>query len=139
MNDSKEKIFVELQEISNSVKNLLERLILLKKLILDMDVSNDENMYSMGCNASVSICPNSEVHELWEKAKEVIKKNTTDISFNTWINTIVPMAISNDEIILAVPSDFNKKLLETRYYSYICEVIHQISSKLYKISIILNE
>jgi chromosomal replication initiator protein len=70
----------------------------------------------------------------------LIKTELTEVSYNTWFKSISPVAVRSNRLILAVPNDFNKGILENRYLSLITNAIQQVSSKAYVIEfILLNE
>ena len=77
--------------------------------------------------------------ELLLKAKELLKKEMTEISYSTWIHNLEIKEITNDEIIFHVESVFQKELLETRYYDLLINVFKFLTNKSYKISIELEE
>ena len=77
--------------------------------------------------------------ELLLKAKELLKKEMTEISYSTWIQNLEIKEITNDEIIFHVESVFQKELLETRYYDLLMNVFKFITNKSYKILIELDE
>ena len=74
---------------------------------------------------------------LWSRTLELLKNELTEISFNTWIKTIEPLALNSNSIELGAPTDFNKGILESRYAALIRNAIKQISSKEYNINIIV--
>lgn len=71
--------------------------------------------------------------ELWEKTLNIMKGELTEVSFNTWIKSAVPVSLTNDTIKLSVPNNFTKEILETRYKDLIINAINIISSKKYNI------
>lgn len=75
--------------------------------------------------------------QIWEKTLDLIKNELTAVSFNTWINTIEPISLQNDVIILGTPNDFIKDILKTRYITLIGNALKQVTSKQYQIKIII--
>lgn len=75
----------------------------------------------------------AQLYELWEKVLSIIKGELTEVSFNTWIKSAVPLSISEDTFKIGVPNDFTKEILETRYRDLIIESINVASSKRYKL------
>lgn len=71
---------------------------------------------------------NFNIHEIWEQTLSLIRTELTEVSFNTWLKTIKPLSIDNNKIILAVPNDFNKEILENRYMSLIANALQQVTS-----------
>lgn len=75
--------------------------------------------------------------DLWRKTLNLLKNELTEISFNTWIKTIEPISMTSTSIILGVPAEFNKGILESRYATLIKNAIKQISSKEYSITFVI--
>jgi chromosomal replication initiator protein len=68
-----------------------------------------------------------------------MKNELTDIGFKTWIKTIKPIRINNERIILSVPNEFNKNIIEGRYIELIKNSIIEIASIEYEIEIITDD
>lgn len=82
----------------------------------------------------------AQLNELWEKTLNIIKNELTEVSFNTWMKSAVPVSMNNDCIKLGVPNDFTKEILDTRYKDLLINAIKLISSKKYNIEFcILSE
>lgn len=79
-----------------------------------------------------------QLRDIWQKALQLIKTEITDVSYDTWIKAIEPVIIKGEEIILSVPNDFTKSILEDRYVSLISNAIKQVASKTYYINFILS-
>lgn len=82
----------------------------------------------------------TQLNEIWEKTLNIIKGELTEVSFNTWIKSAVPVSIIDSSIKLGVPNDFTKEILDTRYKDLLINAIQLISSKKYSIEFfILSE
>lgn len=79
-----------------------------------------------------------KLNELWQESLKLIKAELTDVSFNTWIKTIEPVTIKENTIILCVPNDFTKGILESRYTNLVANAIKKVSSKDYSIKFIME-
>lgn len=75
--------------------------------------------------------------EIWDRTQNLIKTELTEVSFNTWIKTIEPISMEENQIILAVPNDFTKGILNTRYATLISNAIKQVTSKKFEIEFIV--
>lgn len=75
----------------------------------------------------------NDLNDLWEKNLEVLKPEMTEVSFNSWLKTIEPVTITEDTIILSVPSDFHKDILQKRYLNLITNSIESIANKKFNI------
>ncbi len=55
----------------------------------------------------------SNLDNIWTEVLNIIKVELTEVSFNTWLKTIKPIAITEDRVILAAPpNEFTKGILE---------------------------
>ncbi|WP_432662102.1 chromosomal replication initiator protein DnaA [Wukongibacter baidiensis] len=77
------------------------------------------------------------LHEIWDQTLKLIKTELTEVSYNTWLKSLEPISITGKRIILGVPNDFNKGILETRYMTLITNAIKQITSQDFKIEFII--
>ncbi|NLU27320.1 MAG: chromosomal replication initiator protein DnaA [Hungateiclostridium thermocellum] len=80
---------------------------------------------------------NTQLNEIWQKTLGLLKNELTEISFNTWIKTIDPLSLTGNTINLAVPAEFNKGILESRYQTLIKNAIKQVTFKEYEIAFIV--
>lgn len=79
----------------------------------------------------------SNLDTLWNEVLNVIKVELSEVSFNTWLKSIEPISLSDNKIILAVPNDFTKGILQGRYYNLIKNSISQVTKEDYKIEFII--
>ncbi|NLD49757.1 MAG: chromosomal replication initiator protein DnaA [Clostridiaceae bacterium] len=78
-----------------------------------------------------------QVNDLWQRILNLLKNELTEISFNTWIKTIDPISLNSNTINLAVPAEFNKGILESRYQTLIKNAIKQVTFKEYSINFVV--
>lgn len=82
----------------------------------------------------------SLLSDIWTKACEYIKEElSSKVSYRTWIETIVPYRMTEDEIYLSVPTEINKNMLEQRYIDLIINSVLEASGKKYKITVTVGE
>ncbi|MEY8000725.1 chromosomal replication initiator protein DnaA [Clostridium sp. Mt-5] len=83
---------------------------------------------------------NAHPKEIWEQSLNIIKGEITEVSFNTWIKSITPVSIENDNFILSVPNDLTKGILSSKYTNLISNALKLITSKKYNIKfLVLSE
>ncbi|NLY77127.1 MAG: chromosomal replication initiator protein DnaA [Tissierellia bacterium] len=75
----------------------------------------------------------SDLDNIWNEALKLIKVELTEVSFNTWLKTINPLSLNDNNILLAAPNEFTKGILEGRYLNLIKNAIKQITDKEYNI------
>lgn len=80
----------------------------------------------------------NQLTSLWEKILNIVKTELSEVGFNTWIKCLEPVNISQDTIFLAVPNDFTKGILETRYVDLISNAVTMVTSKKYEIKFVLS-
>ena len=79
----------------------------------------------------------SNLDSIWNDVLDIIKVELTEVSYNTWLKTIIPVNISDNTIILAAPNDFTKGILEGRYLNLIKNSIIEVTKKDYSIEFII--
>ncbi|MFL0248556.1 chromosomal replication initiator protein DnaA [Candidatus Clostridium stratigraminis] len=75
--------------------------------------------------------------ELWEKTLNIMKEELTEVSFNTWIKSSIPLSLSNNTLKLGVPNNFTKEILETRYKDLLINALNVDSTKNYNIELVI--
>ena len=61
---------------------------------------------------------NIDIADVWEQAKKLIANKLTAVSFDVWINTIEPVEMKGNCLVLATPSTSSKKVLKN--HSMVC-------------------
>ncbi|MBS4539314.1 chromosomal replication initiator protein DnaA [Clostridium sp. D2Q-11] len=79
----------------------------------------------------------AKLEDIWVKALKLIKTELTEVSFNTWLKSIDPVSIEDNNIILAAPNEFTKSILEARYLTLIKNAINQVSNSNYNITFLI--
>ena len=80
------------------------------------------------------------VDNLWKKALEYIKAEMTEMSYNMWVNNIVvPISLSDGILVLEVPSEFYKNMLQTRYYDLIKSAVKKAQGEDVEIRFIFEQ
>ena len=74
---------------------------------------------------------------IWKDVLKIIRVELTEVSFNTWLKSIDPIKIDKDKVILGVPNDFTKGILEGRYKNLIRNSINQVTESDYKVDLII--
>ncbi|MHC1719086.1 MAG: chromosomal replication initiator protein DnaA [Clostridiaceae bacterium] len=81
---------------------------------------------------------NAHLEEIWEKTINLLKGEITEVSYNTWIKSILPISMDNTSIKLGVPNDFTKGILSSRYKGLIENSLKMITSKKYNINFVIS-
>ena len=80
-----------------------------------------------------------DIVSLWDKALQLIKGELSPPSFNAFFKQIKPLKRTDNLLVLLVPNDFTKSILEDRYLNLIESSINQLSFKRYKVKFVLDE
>ncbi len=73
--------------------------------------------------------------KLWQSMLEIIKPDILPVSFSTWIETIIPVDMSEDTIYLEVPYEYNKEMINSKYAPLIINGLHYLTGKDYSLEI----
>ncbi len=79
----------------------------------------------------------SNLDNIWKDVLKVIKVELTEVSYNTWLKTIIPISMSNRNIVLAAPNEFTKGILEGRYLNLIKNAIKEVTKEDFSIQFII--
>jgi chromosomal replication initiator protein len=67
------------------------------------------------------------VNDLWARALQYMKAQLSDVSFDTWIRVIQPLLLKDNEIVLSVPNEFTKNILQSRYIETIAGSLKEVA------------
>lgn len=81
----------------------------------------------------------SELNELLTKAKELLKDETTKISYETWIKNLEIQSADNGNIILLASSTFQKDAIDSRYHDLLTNTFNFITNKDCSVTIIAKD
>lgn len=78
--------------------------------------------------------------EIWKQVLEIIKPEFAQmmVSYDTWIETIIPTEIDDNKIIISVPYEYNRDIISSRYTSLIKNALKFVTGKDLNIEIILH-
>ena len=79
----------------------------------------------------------SNLDNIWKSVLSIIKVELTEVSYNTWLKTVIPISLSNNTIVLAAPNDFTKGILEGRYLNLIKNAIKEVVNEDFNIEFII--
>ena len=69
------------------------------------------------------------INDLLIKAKDLLKSETTEITFATWINPLEIKSFNDNTIILIAPTAFHKETIEGKYLDLITNTFNFITNK----------
>ncbi len=81
----------------------------------------------------------NKLEEIWGKALEFIKPDITEIQFNTWINTLIPIEISDYTIKFKTTTLVIKNIVVSRFVPIIEQSLFLATNEEYSVQIIAPE
>ena len=67
-------------------------------------------------------------NELYARLMEELKRETTQITFNTWLRSIEITSINDSHVVFEVKSDYQKEMVESRYKDLILNTLQFITN-----------
>ena len=80
-----------------------------------------------------------EVTQLWREALALLEPEISPISFQTWIEPIVPVSINGNTVVLRIDESFIKSMVETRFFSLIENAVKHIMGPDYRVCVISGD
>ena len=71
----------------------------------------------------------SGLREIWKEVVKLLEAEMTSVSFSTWIETIIPVSIEKNSIVLEVPSEFNLGIIKSRYKDLLQNAVKLITNR----------
>lgn len=81
----------------------------------------------------------NELNDLLTKAKELLKEETTKISYETWIKILEIQSADNDHIVLLTSSDFQKNIIASKYQDLLTNTFNYLTNRDCTVSIVSRE
>ena len=75
------------------------------------------------------------INDLLNKAKDLLKEETTEITYATWINPLEIKSFNDNTVILIASTSFQKDTLESKYLDLITNTFNFITNKKCKVVI----
>ncbi len=76
---------------------------------------------------------------IWSRVLELIKPDILPVSFSTWIETIIPVDMDEGSILLQVPYEYNKTMIQERYSELIKNSLLYLTERDYEVIIRVKE
>lgn len=81
----------------------------------------------------------NELNDLLTKAKELLKEETTKISYETWIKILEIQSADNNHIVLLTSTDFQKNIVSSKYLDLLTNTFNYLTNKDCSVSIVSRE
>lgn len=119
-------LLYEIKEIKSLLKNIEKRLEDIESKAIDKHIVLNERDKILN------------VDNIWNSAKDIIKRELTEVSFNTWIKPVTQFKIEGNIIYLQVCNDFSKSILESRYMDLLKNAINQVMGNSCNIKLVIE-
>lgn len=80
-----------------------------------------------------------ELENLLTKAKELLKEETSPISYDTWLKTLEIQSMENGNIVLLTSTTFNRDTVDARYHTLLVNTFNYLTNKECSVSILSKE
>lgn len=80
----------------------------------------------------------NEINEIWDSVLAQMADEISAVSFETWINTVEPVEIKGDEMVLSVKNSLNKNMLMTKFRSMLESCIEVAAGRTYELNVIVE-
>ncbi len=81
---------------------------------------------------------NEAIIDLWNRAKELLKDETTVIAYETWIQSLELKSVNDNIIVLIATNSFQRDAIENKYLDLITNTFNYITNKKCKVFIKLD-
>lgn len=81
----------------------------------------------------------NELNDLLTKAKELLKEETTTISYETWIKILEIQSAENGHIVLLTSSNFQKNIVLSKYLDLLTNTFNYLTGRECTVSIVSRE
>lgn len=75
---------------------------------------------------------------LWAEAVEKLQNDLSTPSFETWVRAIHPQSLEDDVVVLAVPTEFTRHLILSRYANALRDILSNIAGRNLNFHILVN-
>lgn len=77
--------------------------------------------------------------QAWKEVTSILQEKIQPVTFNTWIKPVVPVDITDKEITLKVPNEYNQTMILERYNKDIKDSLFLVLGKDYTLNVIVVE
>lgn len=80
-----------------------------------------------------------DLKPLWDKTLDILRDELSQTSFDTWLKSTYLESFIEDQITIAVPTEYAQEWLESRYYNLIQDTLELILNRRVNISFVIPE
>lgn len=80
-----------------------------------------------------------EVNDIWSKTLNLLSIEIESTNYDIWIRYVIPVEIKGESIILMVPNEFTKKIVENRFTRLLQKYIYKATSLPLKVEFVISD
>ena len=85
-----------------------------------------------------NITSSIEAKDIWNDVCISIRKELTEVSYNTWISNITPVSIDEDIFILAIENEFKLGIIKGRYSNLIKTALLYVTDRKFELEYVIG-
>lgn len=138
----------KLEPIQENINNLMLEIRSIKEGLKSLSKQEHSSMFGFDTNHSImnafpegpsATYSGRDVEVIWSRARQVIKDELTEVSYNTWIKPINPIKLEKNTIFLEASCSFTQNVLHGRYLDLIKSAIAAVTLQEFDIKIEVAE
>ena len=67
-------------------------------------------------------------NDIWEHVLEILREKLTQVAINTWFNECSVLSVTDSRLVLCIPSDFKRNIVESRFKVDIMNALRELFS-----------
>ena len=68
----------------------------------------------------------NSISDVWTRVIDILGESLTQVAISTWFDDCRPVELTEDRLVLYAPSDFRRRIIETRFLSAVKSALHDI-------------
>lgn len=85
-----------------------------------------------------NITSSIEAKDIWNEVCISIRKELTEVSYNTWISNITPVSIAEEIFTLAVENEFQLGIIKGRYSNLIKTALLYVADRKFELEYVVG-
>ena len=77
--------------------------------------------------------------DLWKMVSATLHTEVGDTAYNVWLSKIEPVSMTDEEVVLIVPTDFFKNIISARYGQLIADTLFQLTGINLRVNIVTGD
>ncbi|MBQ1703495.1 MAG: hypothetical protein II021_03385, partial [Oscillospiraceae bacterium] len=75
-------------------------------------------------------------NDIWEHVLEILREKLTQVAINTWFNECSVLSVTDSRLVLCIPSDFKRNIVESRFKVDIMNALRELFSGEFDVSFV---